>query len=51
MLCEADVPLEQAYKFVGHADKKMIDDIYFHIKPKMLMTAKDLIDKRMNEQA
>lgn len=39
MLCMADVPEEIAIQLVGHANVKMIHDVYMSLKPQMITSA------------
>ena len=45
MLCESGVPEAAAIQIVGHADQKMIHDVYYHISHKMIQNAADLLDQ------
>ena len=44
MLCLAGIPMELAILFVGHADENMIREVYLHLKPEMVSTAKKQLD-------
>ena len=44
MLCMADVPEEIAIQLVGHANVKMIHEVYMSLKPKMIDSAQAKLD-------
>mgnify|MGYP000853082239 CR=1 FL=1 len=44
MLCEAGVPEEVAILLVGHANAKMIHEVYMSLKPKMISDARNALD-------
>lgn len=44
MLCMADVPEEIAIQLVGHANAKMIHEVYLSLKPQMVATAGKKLD-------
>ena len=44
MLCEAGVKEEIAIQIVGHANTKMVHEVYMHLKPSMLNDAGKLLD-------
>lgn len=48
MLCEAGVSEEIAIQLVGHANAKMIHEVYLHLKPKMLSEAAALLNARLD---
>ena len=45
MLCMAEVPEEIAIQLVGHANVKMIHEVYMTLKPKMIVSAGDKLNK------
>lgn len=45
MLCMADVPEEIAIQMVGHANIKMIHEVYMTLKPQMLKSAASKLEK------
>lgn len=45
MLCLAGVPEEVAILLVGHANAKMIHEVYLSLKPKMISDAKNALDE------
>lgn len=45
MLCEADVPEAIAIQIIGHANAKMIHEVYLALKPKMLNDTREKLDK------
>lgn len=44
MLCMAEVPEEIAIQLVGHANVKMIHEVYMTLKPKMISSAGNKLD-------
>lgn len=44
MLCMAEVPEEVAVQLVGHANMKMIHEVYMALKPQMIQTAADRLN-------
>ena len=44
MLCLADVPEEIAIQLVGHADARMIHEVYMSLKPQMIKLAGDRLN-------
>lgn len=44
MLCMADVPEEIAIQLVGHANVKMIHEVYMTLKPQMISSAGNKLD-------
>lgn len=44
MLCMAEVPEEIAIQLVGHANAKMIHEVYMSLKPQMVQMAGDRLD-------
>lgn len=51
MLCMADVPEEVAIQLVGHANAKMIHEVYMALKPQMISSAGDKLNELLNEKA
>ena len=47
MLAEAEVPEEIAMQLVGHANQKMIHDVYMHLKPSMIKGAAERLNKML----
>lgn len=45
MLCEAEVPEEIAILLVGHANAKMIHEVYLSLKPKMIESAGEKLNE------
>lgn len=45
MLCEAGVPEEVAILLVGHANAQMIHEVYLSLKPRMIATAGERLNK------
>lgn len=48
MLCMADVPEEIAIQLVGHANIKMIHEVYMSLKPQMLVSARNKLNDFLN---
>lgn len=48
MLCMADVPEEIAIQLVGHANVKMIHEVYMALKPQMVASAGKKLDALLN---
>lgn len=48
MLCMANVPEEVAIQLVGHANAKMIHDVYMSLKPQMISDAGKKLDDFLN---
>ena len=44
MLCEANVPEEIAIQIIGHANAKMVHEVYMSLKPSMIQKAAVLMD-------
>lgn len=51
MLCMAEVPEEIAIQLVGHANVKMIHEVYMTLKPQMIETAGDKLNKLLKSNA
>lgn len=49
MLCEAGVPEEVAILLVGHANAKMIHEVYLALKQSMVENAGALLDKQLSK--
>lgn len=47
MLAEAGVPEEIAMQLVGHANQKMIHEVYLHLKTTMISSAAELLNKHL----
>jgi len=45
MLCMAEVPEEIAIQLVGHANVKMIHEVYMTLKPQMIVSAGDKLNQ------
>ena len=45
MLAVADVPEEIAIQIVGHANAKMIHEVYMALKPGMIASAREKLDR------
>ena len=50
MLCEAGVPEEIAIQLVGHANAKMIHEVYLHLKPSMIKAAGKLLNEKITAE-
>lgn len=50
MLCEANVKEEIAIQIVGHANAKMVHEVYMHLRPSMLIEAGRLMDTYMSQK-
>lgn len=48
MLCMAEVPEEIAIQLVGHANVKMIHEVYMTLKPQMIVSAGDKLNQLLN---
>lgn len=48
MLCMAEIPEEIAIQLVGHANVKMIHEVYMTLKPKMITNAGEKLNRLMN---
>lgn len=51
MLCMADVPEEIAIQLVGHANTKMIHEVYLSLKPQMVKSAGEKLNAFLLENA
>lgn len=49
MLCESGVPEEIAIQLVGHANAKMIHEVYLHLKPSMLTAAAAALNRKLED--
>lgn len=50
MLCEAEVPEEVAILLVGHANAKMIHEVYLALKPQMIDSAGEKLNAFLNDK-
>ena len=50
MLCETGVPEEIAIQLVGHANAKMIHEVYLHLKPSMIKAAGKLLNEKITAE-
>lgn len=44
MLCEANVPEEIAIQIIGHANEKMVHEVYMSLRSSMIQKAANLMD-------
>lgn len=51
MLCLAEVPEEVAVQLVGHANIKMIHEVYMTLKPEMITSAGDKLDQLLQSKS
>jgi hypothetical protein len=45
MLAEAEIPEAIAIQIVGHANAKMIHEVYMSLKPEMINSTRNRLDK------
>lgn len=50
MLAEAGVPEDISMQLVGHANQKMIHEVYLHLKASMLENATQLLNEHLNSE-
>lgn len=51
MLCEAGVPEEVSILMVGHANARMIHEVYLALKPTMINSAREKLTMYMSNQS
>ena len=50
MLCEAGVKEEIAIQIIGHANARMVHEVYMHLKPSMLSEAASLLNLHLSNE-